>query len=79
MTPRYQVGQKVVIKPINDGPSSTRDSALSNYLGQIGKISDHHWIISNQDSKVCYIYTIVADSDNKEIVLHEDELQAVIE
>ena len=79
MAPRYQVGQKVIIKPMNEGPPSTRDSALQPYLGQIGKIADHHWISRDRDSEVFYIYTIIVDSDQKEIVLHEDELQAITE
>ena len=79
MAPKYQVGQKIVIRPINDGIPSTRDSALQPYVGQLGQVTDYHWISRDRDSEVFYIYTITVDSDKKEIVLHEDELQGVIE
>ena len=79
MTARYRKGQKVVIKPINEGALTTRDSALQPYTGQIGKVTDYHWISIDRDTKVVYVYTVLVDSDQQEIVLHEDELQSVVE
>ena len=72
MTAKYDVGQKVIVVPPSD-QLSARDSNLELYAGQSGQITDYHWI--DKDREVFYIYTVRIDSDNKEIVLHEDELK----
>ncbi|MFC1940716.1 hypothetical protein ACFLXO_08580 [Chloroflexota bacterium] len=75
MAPKYEVGQKVIVVPPSD-QLSVRDSNLERYAGQSGQITDHHWI--DRDREVFYIYTVRIDTDNKEVILHEDELEAYV-
>ncbi len=77
MKPKYGIGQKVMIKPVSEQPSSRRESDIEAYTGKIGEISNYHWI-SPRDGEVFYIYTVRLGADYKEIVLHEDELEACI-
>ena len=77
MAPKYEIEQKVVIKPVKNQHLSPRDSDLEPYAGQIGKVTDYYWISSNS-GEVFYIYTVRMETDNKEVVLHEDELEACV-
>ncbi len=77
MAPKYEIGQKVTITPVKNQHLSPRDSDIEPYAGQTGEVTDYYWISPNRD-KVFYIYTIRMGADNKEIVLHEDEIQAYI-
>ena len=77
MKPKYEIGQKVIIRPVRDQPLSRRDSDIESYAGQIGEISNYYWI-SPRTGKVFYIYTVRVGTDYKEIVLHEDEIEAYI-
>ncbi len=79
MNPKYQIGQKVVITPVNTQQLSPRDAALEPYAGQIGKVADYYWINLGSGAGVFYIYTVLIEADKKELVVHEDELDAVIE
>ena len=75
MEPKYQIGQKVVIKHAKSKLPSARDSDIGQYAGQSGTVTDYYWI-SPPGSKVFYIYTVKIGTDQKEIVLHEDEMKA---
>lgn len=77
MTARYKKGQRVTIMPSKTQPASPVDANIEAYIGQSGKIVDHHWI--RPGTKVFYIYTIRIGDSKKEIVVHEDEIQAHIE
>ena len=77
MNPKYGIGQKVIVKPVNAQPLSRRDCDIEAYAGQIGEVSNYHWI-SPRAGDVFYIYTIRLGKDYKEIVLHEDEMEACI-
>ena len=77
MSPKYEIGQKVIIKPVSDQHLSVRESDIDSYAGQIGEVSNYHWI-SPRTGDVFYIYTVRVGTDYKEIVLHEDELEACI-
>ena len=79
MTPRYQIGQKVIIAPVKTQQLSPRDAALEPYAGQIGKVADYYWVNVGSSAGVFYIYTVLMEADQKELVVHEDELEAVIE
>lgn len=79
MAPKYQIGQKVVITPVKTQQLSPRDAALEPYAGQIGKVADYYWISLGSGGGVFYIYTVLMEADQKELVVHEDELEAVIE
>ena len=75
--PKYDVGQKVIIRPVSDQPMSRRESDVESYVGQIGEVSNYYWI-SPRTSEVFYIYTVRIGADYKELVLYEDELEACI-
>jgi len=77
MKPKYKVGQKVVIKPIEDPSKSGRDSGLGRLVGQEGTVAKYYWIRPNT-GKIFYIYTVRFGEKQKEIVLHEDEMEAAI-
>jgi len=77
MVHKYDIGQKVIIKPVQSQQSSPRDCGLEPYAGQIGEVTNYHWI-SPSRGIVFYIYTIQLESDYKEVVLHEDELEPIV-
>ena len=74
MAPKYEIGQKVTVIPAKNQHLSPRDTGLEPYAGQSGKVTDYHWI--SRGAEVFYIYTVQIDTDNTEVVLHEDELKA---
>lgn len=78
MTQRYLVGQKVIIKPVQSPSSSTRDCGIEPYVGQIGEVTDYHWILPPA-GQVVYTYTVRVGAEPKEIVLHEDEIESLLE
>ncbi|MBI3041017.1 MAG: hypothetical protein HYY80_05155 [Chloroflexi bacterium] len=75
MEAKYQIGQKVVIKQFKAKSPSARDSAIGQYAGQSGTVTDYYWL-SPTRGEVFYIYTVKIGSAQKEIVLHEDEIKA---
>ena len=79
MAPKYQRGQKVVMTLPNAPQISPRDSALESYAGRVGKVIDYHWLNMSGGAGVFYIYTVLLEAEQKEIVVHEDELAACIE
>ena len=76
MTPRYEIGQKVRIRPVSNQPLSPRNSDLGQYAGQHGEVADYYWISLDRGATVIYIYAILVGDSRKEVVLHEDELEA---
>lgn len=79
MPPRYGKGQRVVIVPAKDDNLSPRDSAIEPYVGKDGKITDYYWINASVGEQSIYVYTVKMKEDNKEVVVHEDELRAYVE
>ena len=77
MAPKYKIGQKVVITPVQDQPSALRDSGLEPFAGRVGEVANYY-CLSRSQGEVFYIYTVKLETDNKEVVLHEDELEALI-
>ena len=77
MNPKYEIGQKVTVKPVNELLLTKRESDIESYAGQIGEVSNYYWI-SPRTGQVFYIYTVRMGTDYKEIVLHEDELEAIL-
>ena len=75
MAPKYDIGQKVIVRVAKNQPQSARDSDIGRYAGQIGAVTDYHWISPN-GSEVFYIYTVRFGDSQKEIVPHEDEMEA---
>ena len=75
MEPKYNIGQKVIVKPVKNQSQSARDSDIGHYAGQRGTVANYYWI-SPDRSRVFYIYTVQFGTGQKEIVLHEDEIEA---
>jgi len=75
MPPKYKIGQRVIIKRVKNQPPSARASDIGQYAGQSGLVTNYYWI-SPDRGKVFHIYTVRIGSDQKEIVLHEDEIKA---
>ena len=78
MDPKYGVGQKVIIAPAGSQTLSARDTDLQDYVGQVGQVTDYHWISAGLDQNVFYIYTVQTAADKKQMVLHEDELRSTV-
>jgi hypothetical protein len=76
VNPRYQVRQKVVIRPSASQSPDPRGSTLDKYAGQVGTIIDYYWV-STHLSGIFYIYSVKVGPDNKEIVVHEDEIEGL--
>lgn len=74
MRAKYRIGQKVRIIPVGER-LLLRDNALDTYAGQIGEVVNYYWI-SPRDGNVFYIYTVRTGAGRKELVLHEDEIEA---
>ena len=79
MAPKYKIGQKVIITPVKNQHLSPRDSDLEPYAGQVGEVTDYHWISPGTAAGVFYIYTVRIGAGHKEVILHEDELEACLE
>jgi len=78
MAPKYEKGQKVIITPAKYQRLSPRDSDIEAYAGRSGKVTDYYWISTGR-GEAFYIYTVRLEADDKDIVLHEDEMQAYVE
>lgn len=78
MGSKYEIGQKVTISLVDNQRLSPRDYNAERYTGQSGEITDYYWI-NPRGNEVFYIYTVRVGTGLKEIVLHEDELEAFIE
>ncbi len=78
MAPKYEIGQKVIITPVKNQQLSPRDSDIGAYAGRSGKVTDYYWM-NTGSGEAFYIYTVQIEAGHKDIVLHEDEIQAYIE
>jgi len=74
MTTILEKGCKVIVSPAKNSESLLRDSQLEPYAGKIGTIADYYWIQPTGREKF-FIYTVRLDGENKNIILHEDELR----
>jgi hypothetical protein len=79
MAPKYNIGQKVTIKPVGTQSLSARDSGLEQYAGQSGTVIDYYWISLGGGARSFYVYTVRVGTEDEEITLHEDELEKYIE
>lgn len=78
MASKYEKGQKVIVTPVKNQQLSPRDSDIGVYEGECGKVTDYYWVSTGQ-SAVFYIYTVRMETDHKDIIVHEDEIQAHLE
>ena len=74
MAARFEKGQKVIVRNIKKKDIGLRDSTLEPYAGQIGTIDNYYWMTLRNGNTV-YLYIVRLASDQKEVVLHEDELR----
>ena len=74
MDAKYEVGQKVIIKPVGGQPVSKRENDIDTYAGQVGEVSDYYWI-SPRTGQIFYIYNVRVSSNRKDVVVYEDELE----
>jgi len=74
MAAKYEIGQKVIIRPVNNQNLEPRDCTIEPYAGQIGEVTDYYWI-SPRAGEAFYIYTVRVGTGYKEIALHEDEIE----
>ena len=79
MEPVYQKGQQVVVRPVKNQSPSLRDVDLEPYAGQRGLVIDFYWISLGGGVRAFYIYTVQIRDSQKEVVLHEDELEPFID
>ena len=77
MAVKFNKGQNVVIRPVGGGTLTPRDASIEPYVGRNGQVTDYYAIVL-RDGKSVYLYTVTTNSDRKELVLHEDELEASI-
>ncbi len=75
MSHRYDIGQKVTIKPVGEQPLGPRCCTIEPYVDQVGEIIDYYWI-SPRAGEIFYVYVVRAGGENKDIILHEDEIKA---
>ena len=78
MEPKYRKGQTVIIAPVKDERLCQKEYRLEPYAGKIGRVADYYWIDIGQDvPPVRYIYTVRIEDDDKEVVVHEDEIRDI--
>ena len=77
MTGKFEKGQKVIIRPAGENPGSPRDASLEPYVGRNAQVTDFYRI-TFRDGKSVYLYTVQTEKDQKELVLHEDELEPCV-
>ncbi len=78
MDPKYNVGQQVIIAPPGSQALSPRGAELESCVGQVGQITDFHWISTDLGRNIFYLYTVQTTSEERPVVLHEDELKAAV-
>ena len=76
MDAKYKIGQTVIANPVKSQTLSARDISIERYIGQSGIVKDYYWIRPTA-GEVFFIYTIKMAASQEEVVLYEDELQAV--
>ena len=75
MAQRYQRGQWVVLRPVENDSLSPRDANIRRYGGRNGQIRDYHSLTMGTGITI-YIYTVKVG--DMEIILHEDEMEPYI-
>ena len=75
MSAKYKIGQKIIIKPVKNQQAAPVDCDLETYAGKRGEVTNYYWISTGR-KEIFYMYTVLIDDYHKDIVLHEDEIQA---
>ncbi|MBN1368065.1 MAG: hypothetical protein JW967_09075 [Dehalococcoidales bacterium] len=77
VNPKYQPGQQVMItKPVDPTATSMRDCTLEPYVGHTGRITKCYWI-GPRSGELFFVYIVAVEVNGreKEIILHEDEIE----
>lgn len=77
VNPKYKVGQQVMItKPVDPSATSMRDCTIEPYLGRTGRVKKYY-SIGPRPGQMFFIYSVAIDVNGreKEITLHEDEIE----
>ncbi|MCK5577552.1 MAG: hypothetical protein KAI14_04465 [Dehalococcoidales bacterium] len=78
VAPKFNKGQRVTISPVRNMPMSPRDSDIEPYTGQVGQVTGYYWIRPGTGDKFFYLYTVRVGNSDREIVVHEDEIETCI-
>jgi hypothetical protein len=73
--PKYAIGQKVIIHPVDEKGLTQRETDVTSFSGQIGQIANFY-SISPTAGQIFHIYKVRVGKDKKEIVVYEDEMEA---
>ena len=76
MARTYEKGQRIFVAPVKNAKLSPRNSALEPYIGRPGTVIDVYWIYMGAGLRNFHIYKVRIDNEDKEIVLHDDEIKA---
>ena len=76
MESKYKIGQRVIAKLDKNQALSARNSGVEQYAGQSGVVTDYYWIRPSA-GQVFFIYTVKMGESQEEIVLYEDEVEAI--
>ncbi len=74
MPAKYEIGQKVIITPVDKQSLSARDSDVHQFAGLTGEIANYYWMRPPTGEVFC-LYTVRIGTSHKEIVLYEDEIK----
>ncbi len=75
--PRFTKGQKVIIKPIDEGGVTKREYNVNEYAGKVGEIVNFYYISPRQE-QIFFIYNVRVGKERKDIVVYEDELEPAL-
>jgi hypothetical protein len=74
--PRFAKGQKVIIKPVDEGGVTKREYNVNEYVGKVGEIVNFYYI-SPRQGQIFFIYNVRVGKERKDVVVYEDELEPV--
>jgi hypothetical protein len=74
MGPKFAIGQRVIVHPVNEQGLTQRDSDLMNYAGQMGQVANFY-SISPSAGQIFHMYKVRIGPQKREIVVYEDEME----
>ena len=76
MASKYRIGQRVRVTQAR-GQHFPAGASLGRYSGQVGVVDDCYSLAKGKD--VFYVYNVRVGDGKQEVVLHEDELETLVE
>jgi hypothetical protein len=74
MGPKFAIGQKVIIHPVNEKGLTQRDNDVVTFAGQSGQVANFY-SISPSAGQIFHMYKVRIGTEKKEIVVYEDEME----